>query len=105
MRINQRTTWVHNAGHTFAPDVEVMWMYQSDCMAKFMCRSGTLVDPNFQYHPEIAAGEKGGTLNPFTRKVLQKDIDDLQLEELAFDKNGFAVLGDFSAVWHQKHLP
>ena len=66
---------------------------------------GTLVDPPFQYYPEAAAGEKGGTLNPFTRKVLQKDIDDLHLNDLNFNKNGFAILGGYTSVWHEKHLP
>lgn len=66
---------------------------------------GTLVDPQFQYYPDVAPGEKGGTLNPFTRKVLQTDIDDLCLHRLVFDKNGFAVVGDFTSVWHDKQLP
>ena len=66
---------------------------------------GTLVDPHFQYYPEVAAGEKGGTLNPFTRKVLQQDIDDLHLDALAFNEKGMAMVGGFSSVWHKKNLP
>jgi hypothetical protein len=66
---------------------------------------GTLVDPHFQYYPQAVAGEKGGTLNPFTRKVLQKDIDDLQLNNLSFNAKRMATLGAFSSVWHEKHLP
>jgi len=65
---------------------------------------GTLVDPQFQYYPEVAAGEKGGTLNPFKRKVLPADIDRLKLHRLPFNERGFAVLGDFTSVWHEKHL-
>jgi hypothetical protein len=65
---------------------------------------GTLVDPQFQYDPTVPAGVKGGTLNPFTRKVLQSDIDDLKLNKLDFNKEGFAVLGDFSSVWHDAQL-
>jgi len=53
----------------------------------------------------VAAGEKGGALNPFTRQVLQKDIDDLHLADLDFNEKGMAVIGGFSSVWHEKYLP
>ena len=66
---------------------------------------GTWVDPDFQYYSNVAPGEDGGTLNPFTRKVLQQDIDNLRLNKLNFNKEGFAIVGGFSSVWHQKHLP
>jgi hypothetical protein len=45
-------------------------------------------------------GETGGTLNPHYRKVLQTDVDDLKLHKLRFDKNGFAVLGEFTSIYH-----
>jgi len=44
-------------------------------------------------------------LNPFTRKVLQTDIDDLHLDKLDFDKSGLAMVGGFTSMWHEKHLP
>ena len=66
---------------------------------------GTLVDPQFQYYPDVAPGAKGGTLNPFTRRVLQTDIDDLNLHKLDFNKNGLAMLGGFTSIWHEKHIP
>jgi hypothetical protein len=47
----------------------------------------------------------GGTLNPFTRKVLQKDIDGLRLDRLHFNENGYAMVGDFSSIWHDAHQP
>jgi hypothetical protein len=36
--------------------------------------------------------------------VLQSDIDGLKLNRLRFNKEGFAVLGDFSSVWHEAHM-
>ncbi len=103
--IDGSTTAAHEFGHTLG----LVHPYNMDIRGKgtpgIMYPRGTLVDPHFQYHPEIPAGQKGGTLNPFTRKVLQKDIDDLRLQDLAFDKNGRAIIGAFSSVWHEKYLP
>ena len=62
---------------------------------------GTWVDPPFQYDPNAKPGNPGGTMNPFTRIVSQFDIDDLKLNKLNFNKNGLAVLGDFSSMWHE----
>ncbi len=103
--LNNSTTAAHEFGHTIGLDHP----HDLDIRAKgtpgIMYPRGTLVDPHFQYSPEVAAGEKGGTLNPFTRKVLQKDIDDLQLNKLDFNKKGLATVGGFTSIWHEKHIP
>jgi hypothetical protein len=103
--LDNSTTAAHEFGHTLG----LVHPHHLDIRGKgtpgIMYPRGTLVDPHFQYHPEIAAGEKGGTLNPFTRKVLQKDIDDLHLQDLDFNEKDFAVIGAFSSIWHEKHLP
>jgi hypothetical protein len=65
---------------------------------------GTLVDPEFQYDPSVPAGLKGGTMNPFTRKVSQNDIENLKLNQLDFNKRGFAILGAFSSMWHDAQV-
>jgi hypothetical protein len=103
--VDNSTTAAHEFGHTLGLDHPHKLDIRGGGIPGIMYPRGTLVDPHFQYYPEVAAGEKGGTLNPFTRKVLQKDIDDLHLEDLDFNENGMAVVGGFSSVWHEKHLP
>ena len=66
---------------------------------------GTVCDPVYQYDPEAEPLKPGGTMNPYTRKVLLTDINQLRLHKLAWDKNGFAVLGDFSSIYHGKEQP
>jgi len=103
--LNNSTTAAHEYGHTIGlhhpDDLDI----RGKGAPGIMYPRGTLTDPQFQYDPNIVAGQKGGTLNPFTRKVLQKDIDDLHLEKLQFNKEGLAILGDFTSIWHEKHLP
>jgi len=103
--LNNSTTAAHEFGHTLGllhPD-------HLDIRGKgtpgIMYPRGTIVDPHFQYDPNAEPAAKGGTMNPFHRKVLQQDIEDLKLHKLNFDKSGRAIIGDFSSVWHRKHLP
>ena len=97
------TTAAHEYGHTLGlhhPEVlDIRGMGQPGIMYP----RGTICDPEFHYDPSVAPGAKGGTLNPFKRKVLQSDIDLLQLQRLSFDKNGLAVIGNFSSVFHERH--
>jgi hypothetical protein len=59
----------------------------------------------FQYDPQAEPLKAGGTLNPYTRKVLQEDIDLLKLHKLSRNQDGIAVLGGFSSIYHEKHTP
>ena len=103
--LHNSTTAAHEFGHTLGLDHPHDLDIRGMGTPGIMYPRGTLVDPQFQYYPEVAPGEKGGTLNPFTRRVLQKDIDGLHLDKLYFGKTGFATIGAFSSVWHEKHLP
>ncbi|MEO9021047.1 MAG: peptidase M10 [Ginsengibacter sp.] len=103
--LNNSTTAAHEFGHTLGLDHPRILDIRGEGQPGIMYPRGTLVDPQFQYDPTVPAGVKGGTMNPFTRKVFQSDIDDLTLNKLSFNKNGFAVLGDFSSVWHDAQAP
>lgn len=99
--LNNSTTAAHEFGHTIGLDHPEITDIRGKGIPGIMYPRGTLVDPPFQYDPTARPGEKGGTLNPFFRKVLQKDIDDLHLDKLTFSGTGHAVLGGFSSVWHE----
>lgn len=101
--LDNSTTAAHEFGHTIGLDHPLHLDIRGLGTPGIMYPRGTLVDPEFQYYPEVAAGEKGGTVNPFTRRVQQRDIDNLQLNRLRFDAQGKAVVGGFSSVWHEKH--
>ncbi len=102
--LNLSTTAAHEFGHTIGlhhpEDLDI----RGTGTPGIMYPRGTITDPHFQYDPAAAPATKGGTLNPFYRKVLQQDIDNLQLHKLSFDKNNRAIAGAFSSVWHNKHL-
>ena len=99
--LNNSTTAAHEYGHTIGLHHPQILDIRGKGIPGIMYPRGTIVDPNFQYDPNVEAGLKGGTMNPFTRKVLLKDIEDLHLSRLSFNEKGFAVVGDFSSVWHE----
>ena len=101
--LNNSTTAAHEFGHTIGLEHPENIDIRGKGIPGIMYPRGTIVDPHFQYDPNVEAGSKGGTMNPFTRKVLPKDIEELYLSKLSFNEKGFAVLGDFSSVWHEAH--
>ncbi len=103
--LNNSTTAAHEFGHTIGLDHPDMLDIRGTGTPGIMYPRGTIVDPPFQYDPNAQPLQPGGTMNPFTRKVLLNDIANLRLHTLDFNENGFAVLGDFSSVWHEAHQP
>lgn len=102
--LNNSTTAAHEFGHTLGLDHPKNLDIRGYGRPGIMYPRGTLVDPEFQYDPSVPAGLKGGTMNPFTRKVSQNDIENLKLNQLDFNKKGFAILGAFSSIWHDAQV-
>ena len=63
---------------------------------------GTLVDPEFQYDVNALPAQNGGTLYPIHRRVMQIDIDNLQLKD-KIEKDIF-IIGKFSNKYHEAHV-
>ena len=101
---NGSTTAAHEFGHTLGLEHPHDMDYRGKGMPGIMFPRGTLVDPQFQYDPKIAAGEKGGTLYTVHCRVHQQDIDNLNIQRLRFENNA-AILGEFTSIWHEAHQP
>jgi hypothetical protein len=103
--LNNSTTAAHEYGHSLGLDHPSSLDIRGLGQPGIMYPRGTVCDPLFQYDPNALPLQAGGTLNPFARKVLQKDVEALCLHRLSFDRRGRAIVGDFSSIYHEKHLP
>ena len=96
------TTAAHEYGHTLGlehPDVPDI---RGGLECGIMYPRGTLCDAHLQYDPTAAASAHGGFLDPGHRKVCLSDIENLKLHKLDFNEKGFAKVGEFTSIYHDK---
>ena len=103
--LNNSTTAAHEYGHTIGLEHPEILDIRGKGVPGIMYPRGTIVDAIYQYSPVALPLAPGGTMNPSNRKVLQEDIDNLNLHRLAYSRNGVAVIGNFTNAWHQQHHP
>jgi len=99
------TTIAHEYGHTLGLEHPAQFDIRGKGIPGIMYPRGSLVDAQYQYWPHVAAGEYGGTMDPVHRKVTVHDIKGLKLHRLSFTAQGKAIVGGFSSIYHERHLP
>jgi hypothetical protein len=103
--LHHSTTAAHEYGHSLGlkhpPSLDIRGIGQPGIMYP----RGTICDPAFQYDSDARPLQPGGTLNPQFRRVLPSGIDSLRLQRLSYNKENFALVGDFTSLFHEKHLP
>jgi len=97
------TTAAHEYGHTLGLIHPHILDIRGEKDPGIMYPRGTICDAHFQYIPAAKPGEHGGYLDPRHRKVLPSDISALHLHKLDFNEQGFAKVGEFTSLYHQKH--
>ena len=96
------TTAAHEFGHTLGLDHPRNIDIRGQVRPGIMYPRGTLVDPEFQYDPNVPAGIPGGTMHPKFRQVSLSDIRALEIHKLRFNGKT-AILGDFTNQFHPDH--
>lgn len=103
--LQDSTTAAHEFGHTLGLPHPAKPDLRGSKTIGIMYPRGTLADPEFQYDPNAEPGAYGGFLDPRHRRVRKRDIKDLKIRKYHFDKQGHAVLGAFTNIYHSKQEP
>jgi hypothetical protein len=93
----------HEYGHGLGldhPAAEASGAIKVTGQPTIMYPRGTLVDPEYQYDPTVAQGEKGGTIKPDTRIVTQQDIQNL-VDNVVLGTDGKASIGTASNAFYE----
>lgn len=96
------TTAAHEFGHTIGLQHPSQLDLRGRGIPGIMYPRGTLVDAQYQYSPDVAAGSPGGTMHPKFRKVWKEEIAMLRINT-RLSNNYMMVIGDLSNVWHESH--
>ncbi|MFV0606888.1 MAG: peptidase M10 [Niabella sp.] len=96
------TTAAHEYGHTLGLKHPADMDHRGKGVPGIMFPRGTLVDPPYQYNPAAAIGEPGSTMHPMHRRVLQEDIEQLQIFTSEYNE-ATSIIGNFSSIWHPDH--
>ena len=97
------STAAHEYGHTLGLVHPKTTDIRGGLHPGIMFPRGTLCDPELQYDPHAQAAAPGGVLDPSHRSVGLEDIQLLNLHKLDFNDHGFARLGEFTSIYHEKH--
>ncbi|MCP1381710.1 hypothetical protein [Runella salmonicolor] len=95
--LGDSTTAAHEFGHALGLDHPERYDFRGLGNPGIMAPRGTIVDAHLQWNPAVAAGEYGGTLKPFHRRVQAYEIEAI-FKDLKFDPNGYAEIGHLSNV-------
>lgn len=96
------TTAAHEYGHSLGLFHPKNLNIVGKGVPGIMYPRGTLVNQEFQNDIHAQPGGPGGTLNPQNRRVMQSDIDNLQLKQL-IEKDIF-VIGKFTNKFHEAQV-
>lgn len=96
------TSAAHEYGHTLGLTHPTELNIIGKGRPSIMYPRGTLVNPEFQYDVNAIPAQNGGTLYPIHRRVMQIDIDNLQLKNKI--ENDIFVIGKFSNKFHEAHI-
>jgi hypothetical protein len=91
------TTAAHEFGHAMGLDHPTRLDFRGLGNPGIMAPRGTIVDAHWQWNPQVAAGEYGGTLRPVHRRVQAHEVQAI-FEKVTFDANGFAAIGYLSNI-------
>ncbi len=104
-QLGSSTTSAHEFGHALC----LVHPYTSDLRGHgapwMMVPRNSWVDSLYQINPHAKPGSIEGALNPLTRRVLQTDLDQIDWEDLVFDSNGRAPLGEPATLNLKENQP